>query len=152
MKRWLTIATVVLLVGGGIGAMVWAAANQKPVAAEDIASPTSIHWHPNLAITIKGEKRAIPANIGTTGAHTNNIHTHDDSGTLHMELLGRVTKEKTKLKNFFTEWGKTFSPTCILDSCNGPDGTVTMTVNGQPNTEFGDFEMHDGDKIEIRFE
>jgi hypothetical protein len=149
LRKWLTVVAVIALLAGGVW---WASTNQKPVSPSDVVSTTGVHWHPHLEITIKGERQAIPANIGTTGAHTNNIHTHDDSGTLHIELPGRVTRDQTRLKNFFATWDKTFTPTCIFDKCTGPDGTMTMTVNGEPNTENGEYPMRDGDKIVITFE
>lgn len=46
-----------------------------------------------------------------------------------------------KLSEFFEIWGKPF------------DGqAVKMKVNGQENTEFGNYMMRDHDRIEIVFE
>lgn len=104
-----------------------------------------------LSIYINGEKKEIPANLGIGAIHKP-IHTHDATGVIHMEMQGLVTKEDTKLGNFFVIWGKQFNSNCIFDTCNGDVGTVKMTVNGQESYEFEDHLMKDGDKIEIRFE
>lgn len=138
----------------GIGALIWTAKRAPATPAEPgdrVLAKTGIHWHPSLTIYLRGEKQTIPENVGL-GFSEQPIHTHDDSGTIHLEFPGIVRAKDTRLSEFFRIWDKTLTPTCIFDTCNGPDGKVSMTVNGQPNTEFGDFEMHDGDKIEIRFE
>lgn len=133
-------------------------------ASGDIISSEGIHWHPELSIVIKGQKQIIPANIGIGMQYAGykyydsmmmmtNIHTHDASGQLHWEVMqGPVTKDDILLGDFFGIWGKTFSKDCILDSCNGPGGTVKMFVNGKENTEFENYQVKDGDKIEIRYE
>lgn len=133
-------------------------------AAGDIVSKSGIHWHPYLAIYIKGQQQVIPADIGTGKQYANSkwydpmmdmtdFHTHDNSGELHWEVMsGPVTKEHVQLKAFFEVWGKTFNGTQILDAKNGPDGTVKMFVNGQPNMQFENYQIKDGDKIEVRYE
>ncbi len=140
-----------LVVGGGIGWLVWQAASQPPVPESDLVARSGLHWHPQLSITVKGQDVPLDKNIGIGAAH-NPIHTHDDVPIVHLEHQGRVTKDDLRLGKFFQVWGKEFSSTCILDSCNGSDGQLTMTVNGQPNTEFDRYVMRDKDKIEIRFE
>lgn len=148
LKRWMMW---ILIIGGGVGLITWWAVSQKPVPEGDVIARRGLHWHPELVISIKGQQQAIPANLGIAAAH-NPIHTHDSTGVIHLEFQGVVTKDDLRLGQFFKVWGKTFSSTCILDTCNGPDGQVKMTVNGQPNTEFDHYLMHDKDKIEIRFE
>ena len=83
------------------------------------------------------------------------IHTHDQDakdGVIHMEMKGVVTKDETKLKNFFRVWGKEFSSTQIFDKKNGEEGKVKMMVNGKENIDFENYQMRDGDNIEIRYE
>lgn len=132
----------------------------------DIVSKKGIHWHPELTIYVKGQKQDIPANIGIGQQYSSSkwydpmmqmtdIHTHDNSGVLHWEVMDNmtpVTKEHVRLGNFFDIWGKPFSSTQLFDKHNGPEGKVTMTVNGQPNTEFDQYVVHNKDQIVIRFE
>jgi hypothetical protein len=150
MKQFgiLAVVVVVLLVGG-----VWLSnfSSSEPGDEENVISKNGIHWHPELEIFVHGEKVEIQEGIGLVGAH-NPIHTHDDLPLIHMEFSGKVTKEDTTLGEFFKVWGKEFSSTQLLDKHNGPDGMVRMFVNGEENTEFEKYHMHDKDKIEIRYE
>lgn len=149
-KLALQYALIALLLVGG-GWLLWRFIASLPdIKAEDIISRDGIHWHPELAIVIKGKKQEISANIGIGGAHAP-MHTHEADGVIHLERSGLIVRQHTRLGEFFRIWGKTFTQDCIFEHCNGPDGTVTMTVNGAPNEEYGDYEMKDGDKIEIRY-
>ena len=153
----LWVAGVVVV--AGIGWFVWKVATAPVLSDEDLQrqelascvqhNGVGMHIHPELSITIKGEKMEIPANTGITGGCMHPIHTHDDSGMLHLEFK---TPRDVKVSEFFEMWGKRFDSECILDNCNGPDGTVKMKVNGQESTEFGNAVMRDHDQIEIVFE
>ena len=112
------------------------------MAEGEILSRNGFHWHPELAIYIKSVKQDIPANIGIGAVH-NPIHTHDASGTIHLEMQGIVRKSDVTLSRFFKVWGKNFSDF---------GSAVKMTVNGQENTELGDYVMKDQDKIELHFD
>ena len=124
------------------------------VTESEIVARNGMHWHPRLSIYIKGEKQPFTNGIGLNGAVHNPIHTHEDANKdiIHMEFGGIVTKEDTKLGNFFKIWGKEFNSTQIFDRRNGEEGTVKMTVNGKENTEFENYKMRDGDQIEIKYE
>ena len=117
----------------------------------EIISRSGIHWHPQISITVRGQKQEISANIGLGVTH-NPIHTHETDGVIHLEFSGLVTKENVKVKKFFEIWGKQFNQNCIFEFCNGPEGRLRMLVNGAKNTEFGEYEMKDRDRIEIIFE
>ncbi len=145
------LATLIILVGG-VFLLSRQGSQDVSVPEEQVVSRNGIHWHPQLAIFIKDKQQEIPANMGIGGAAHQPIHTHDTSGTLHLEVSGLVTKDETKLAKFFQIWGKQFNSNCIFDKCNGPDGTVRMTVNGQENKEFENYLMKDGDNLEIRYE
>ena len=145
------LLVIILPLFGLLGLFIWWAANQKPIPEEDIVARSGLHWHPHLSIVIKGKDETIPANIGIGAIHKP-IHTHDPDNVLHLEMTGRVIKDDIRLGAFFAIWGKQFSSTCILDYCNGPDGSVKMLVNGEENDQFDRHEMHDGDRIEIRYE
>ena len=81
------------------------------------------------------------------------MHTHDDSGQLHWEIMkGPVTKDQVRLSNFFGIWGKTFTSSCIFTYCNGPQGHLTFKVNGKNNQDFENYLVKDNDKIEIIFQ
>ncbi|TSC98160.1 MAG: hypothetical protein Greene101447_123 [Parcubacteria group bacterium Greene1014_47] len=163
MNKKLQIAMGVLVLGG-LGALIWYSGTRTTVPQDEIISRTGIHWHPELKTVVKGEETKIPANIGIGMQYAGyprydpmmrmtDIHTHDDSGTLHWEVMsGPVKKEDVRLGSFFAIWGKKFDGSCILEHCNGSEGAVKMFVNGEPNTEFQNYLVKDGDQIEIRYE
>lgn len=151
VKRALKIGAAIAIAGGSIGSFVWYAASRPPVPENEIISQRGIHWHPELTITIKGQKQEIPANLGLGAIHQP-IHTHDSTGVLHLEIQRLVRRDDTKLGRFFKIWGKEFNLNCIFDSCNGAEGKMTIKVNGNENTEFENYEMKDKDKIEILYE
>ncbi len=108
----------------------------------DIISENGLHWHPELEIYVKGEKIEIPQNVGLVGVHSP-IHTHEDLPIIHLEFGGQVREDDTKLGEFFKVWRKDFMEF---------GETVTMTVNGEINTEFENYKMKDGDKIVLSYE
>ncbi len=136
------IATVVL----SIGLIVWAKANQTAQISSgdgNLISMSGIHTHPQLSIFVKGEPIVIPQSIGLAGAVHQPMHTHDDVPIIHLEFPARVTKDDTRLGKFFAVWGKDFREFGQM---------VTMTVNGEPNTELENYQMKDGDKIILNYE
>lgn len=151
IKKTLKISLPLILIGGAIGWFLWRQATKPAAPKEEIISRRGIHWHPELAILIKGQKQEIPADVGI-GIRHEPIHTHDSSGILHLEMQGLVKKEDIKLVRFFEIWGKQFNSNCIFEFCNGSGGTVKIFVNGNPNTEFENYQMKDGDEIEIKYE
>src|SRR5262249_6835487 len=72
----------------------------------------AIHFHPHVTIIINGQQQVIPANTGipldTSGNPVGfySIHTHDTSGTIHVESpnAGRTFH----LHDFFDIWGMPF--------------------------------------------
>lgn len=165
LRRTLKITLISVIAVAGIGGLAWyGSKNSGSVPEGDTISKEGIHWHPELTIYIKGQKQVIPANIGIGMQYAGyprfdpmmgmtDMHTHDNSGTLHWEVMeGLVTKDDVRIGTFFRVWGKTFSKDCVFDYCNGPGGVVTMFVNGKENAEFENYLVKDGDKIEIRYE
>jgi hypothetical protein len=151
LKKFLGLAAGILILGGGIFAGGWFLATRPSLPDSEIISRQGIHWHPEISITILGQKQVIPANIGL-GVAERPIHTHEKDGVIHLEFRGLVKKEEIKLGRFFEIWGKKFNKDCIFDKCNGLEGQLKMLVNGEPNSEFENYVMRDRDKIEIIFE
>lgn len=120
-------------------------------ANDDVVTRTGLHWHPHLTIVIKGKNVEIPRNVGRLGAEQA-IHTHDEDDLIHLEFPGVVYKADTTLDQFFKIWGKTFNHDCVLEFCNGTEGKLSMTVNNQPNLEYENYPMRDGDQIVLKFE
>lgn len=150
MKKYVWVfgvAAIALLLFGGS----WFSgklAGQDEGSENPIIAKKGLHWHSKISIAVRGQNVPVPANIGLGAVH-NPIHTHDDPGVIHMEFDGAVRQDNTRLQKFFEAWNKQLSATCLLDECGG---TVTMRVNGVPNTELGDYIMKNKDTIEISYE
>ncbi|MBI2578868.1 MAG: hypothetical protein HYW26_04100 [Candidatus Aenigmarchaeota archaeon] len=118
-------------------------------------SGVSMHIHPHLIIIANNENVNIPAEIGIEGGIMRVIHTHDATGTIHLE--SPVPKDFT-LGQFFFVWSRTsgepkvFNSSCILSYCNNGTKAVKMFVNGKESDEYENYIMHDLDRIEIRYE
>jgi hypothetical protein len=103
------------------------------------------HIHAHLDVLVDGQAVPVPANIGIDTVHPgiSPLHTHDDSGVIHIES---PVKRQFSLGEFFTEWGVSLSADNV-GGLRATDGkTVRVYVNGQPRT--GDpaaimFNQHD---------
>lgn len=136
------IARLMVIAVVGIGAFIWYLTSQPTIAEGEIISGNGLHWHSELAVFVKGEKQPIPANIGIGAVH-DPIHTHDASGTMHLEFQGLVRADDVKLSHFFDIWGQDFAKFGQL---------VRMTVNNKENTDLQNYQMKNGDKIELWYE
>lgn len=139
MKNFLAISVIVfvLLIGG-----VWWS---RSMQSDDptIISRNGLHWHPELKIFVGGEEIEIPENKGIETLPHSPIHTHDDLPIIHLEFGGLVREDNIRLDKWFEVWGR---------DMNFFGTSVSMTVNGVENAELGNYIMHDGDKIELRYE
>ena len=140
-KASLWIAGVVLVLGGG----GWYVAKSGIISYDPLDlcvqhARVGIHIHPHLKIFVKGEEFKIPTNIGVTSACMRPVHTHDESGTLHLEFS---TKTDVALGSFFKIWEKPLS-----EFGTNPK----MKVNNAENNEIENYIMRDGDQIELFFD
>ena len=110
---------------------------------------TQFHVHVHLEISIKGEKQEIPANIGINGLCMNPLHTHDNSGTIHIESPER---RDFTLSDFFVVWNKTFNKDQILDVKIDEHYMIRETVNDKEVKEYEHIILHDKDQISIFYE
>lgn len=153
-KGGLIIGILTLLVIGGLFASSSIATkkeNSVPAQERCVEHGGAIseHYHPEIFISDHGKAVEIPANIGISPTCMRALHTHDNTGVIHIET---PVHHDFTVGDFFSNWGKSFSKDQLMGLKNGDGGTITMTVNGQPNTEFEKYVMKDHDKIELRFE
>jgi len=161
-KIIIIIVLAVVVIAGGI--YLFSKDAQSPAAVDDpYASKSSrelaltclpqeqlaMHIHPVLTIMINGQQKDIPPDIGIQPTCLHFLHTHDGSGTIHVE--SPVLKDY-RLSDFFAVWDQPFSAEQILDAKVDDSHRIRMTVNGQDNTEYGDLVLRDGDKIVISYE
>src|SRR4051812_18235592 len=100
------------------------------------ASPSmsaNLHNHDLLQIFVHGKPVTVPASIGInpTAGFLTSLHTHDDSGIIHVES---PTVEKFTLGQFFDVWGLRLTPTCIGGLCTSGDNQLRAHVDGKPWT------------------
>jgi hypothetical protein len=93
-----------------------------------IANPLALHWHAHLDVFVNGNRVTVPAEIGFGGTIATSLHTHDDTGVIHMETNdpnGTFT-----LGEFFDVWGVRLTPGCVGGYCSNGTDTIRMFVNG----------------------
>jgi len=110
------------------------------------------HDHAQLTIVILGSSYPIPANVGIVSADCMRLlHTHDGTGTIHIESpVPREVREFT-LGEFFVVWGQPLSSTQILSYAADATHLVTMTVDGVSDTSFGSLILRSGQEIVIEY-
>jgi len=112
----------------------------------------TLHFHPHLTIMVNGQNQEVPAMTGIPVDSSNNptafypIHTHDNTGTLHVES---PTTRDFHLKDFFDIWGQPFDQTHILGFHTTAANPVTMTVDGVPSTDYGNLLLKPNQNITI---
>jgi hypothetical protein len=108
-----------------------------------------LHIHPHLNVMVDGKPITVPKNIGIDSSlykdHSLDkygmqgmapLHTHDDSGTIHVES---TVKRDYTLGEFLNIWGG-------LD-VNAK--TVKATVNGKPVSDYRNILLRDREQINL---
>lgn len=127
-----TIAGIIILsvlVLGGIIASSSFSSDATTIARDRCVDHTgiSMHIHPVVSITIDGAPYPIPANIGISNTCMKAVHTHDDSGAIHLEY---PEQHDFTLGDFFAVWGQPLSATQVLDKTSNAY-TFTVTADGE---------------------
>jgi len=86
------------------------------------------HIHIQLTIFIEGQEQTVPANIGILSNCLYWLHTHDDTGLIHVE--SPIQRDFT-LGDFFDIWGKPLSSQRLLDKTVDAEHSVRAYVDGQ---------------------
>lgn len=152
------VVIIVVLLGGALWYFVGPAIFAGSSTATPTGDPTlttcisegslAMHIHVHLSITVNGQPVGIPANVGVDATCTRPVHTHDDSGELHIE--SPVVYPFT-LGDFFMVWGHPFDNTQIMTYKVDSAHSLRMTVNGIPNSTFRNYVLQDNDAILITY-
>ena len=110
---------------------------------------TVFHIHPHLAVTFDGQPQEIPTNIGIEPGCMNSLHTHDTSGSIHVES---PEKRDFTLADFFAVWKKPFDRTQILDQKVDAAHRISVTVNGTAVDTYENTVLSDQDQVVISYE
>ncbi len=110
---------------------------------------TQFHIHPVLKIIVNGQNQEVPANIGVKPNCMNSLHTHDNSGLIHVES---PEKKDFTIGDFFAVWNETYNKDQILDYKTDENHSIRQTVNGQEVQYFENTILQDTDEIIIYYE
>lgn len=131
-----------------VGLALFATRARKPITDVMTAcvqhEGIGMHIHPRLAMRIDGAERPIPSGIGLSPGCMRPLHTHDDTGTIHLEF---PIPQEVRLGQFFTVWGQPFSKDQILDRAIGSDDLLRVTVNGNEVSELEQLLLRDREEI-----
>ena len=119
-----------------------------------------MHIHPTLQVTVEGEERVVPADIGIDPAlyrdHSLDqysmmstmapLHTHDATGTIHVE--SSVTRDYT-LAEFFLVWGESFSSVHLLGHPAPAGHRVRLLVDGAETPLLDTVILRDGMQVHL---
>ncbi|MDX6484689.1 MAG: hypothetical protein QOE95_2462 [Gaiellaceae bacterium] len=90
----------------------------------------TLHVHQHLDVFVNGKQVVVPAGIGIGDGLLSPLHTHDESGVIHVES---TTVRSYSLGELFAVWGVRLTKTCLADECG--DGKLHLFVNGKPKAD-----------------
>lgn len=93
------------------------------------------HYHAHLSILYQGQEVTVPGGIGIPdgGSCLYWLHTHDDTGLIHVEAPAANDRGFT-LGQFFDVWHRPLSSTRVADFKASGDQQIKVWVDGQPST------------------
>jgi hypothetical protein len=111
-------------------------------------SDISMHIHPELSIYVNSTLVEIPSDIGITSDCMKAVHTHDETGKIHLEY---PTEHDFTLEDFFANWGETFSSTELLGLVVDEYASIRLVVDGEESDAFENLILEDHQQIEIYY-
>jgi hypothetical protein len=107
-------------------------ANIQCQTSEQLAT----HYHAHVDLRYKNQRVAIPANTGIPSSQSCIywLHTHDESGVIHIEAPRGDASRQFTLGDFFAVWGQPLSSTEVATMTVGSANQLKMWVNGTPYT------------------
>ena len=90
----------------------------------------SLHFHLHLDVEVDGKPVEVPKDIGINegAGRLTVIHTHDDSGVIHVES---PKGHEYTLGQVFDVWGVRFTSDCLGGLCNEGDEQVRVYADGK---------------------
>ncbi len=94
----------------------------------------ALHIHAHLDVLVNGKKVPVPANLGIarSGSELAELHTHDDTGVLHIESPSK--NKRFTLGEVFSEWNVRLNATQIGGLKTDAARTLTVYVDGKAQT------------------
>lgn len=100
----------------------------------DKGEQLAVHYHAHLDIEYQGNPVSVPAQIGIP-SDKNCIywlHTHDTTGTIHIEAPAAQQSRIFTLGDFFSVWNQPLSSTQVTTIKLAPGEKVVAYVDGKP--------------------
>jgi hypothetical protein len=98
----------------------------------DEGEQLAAHYHVHLGIVNKGQPVKVPANIGIRPSCLYWLHTHDDSGVIHIEAPEGQVNRRFTLADFFEVWGQPLSSEQVSTINLRSGDQLKVWVDGQP--------------------
>ena len=138
----MTVVAVIIIVIVGAVAFLPRSSNAVPLPGyldRCVTGSLTYHSHPNLVININALNSPIQTNIGAEGGCHRSLHTHDATGTIHVET--DQDRDYT-LGDFLLIWGNwandanlaIFNSTQIFTNKVDATHALTIKVNGNTDT------------------
>jgi hypothetical protein len=91
---------------------------------------TALHIHQHLDLSVDGRRVTVPAGIGIDESQgfISPLHTHDESGVIHVESPGVRT---FTLGQVFAVWGLRLTPRCLGGYCAKGSKVLRVFVDGK---------------------
>jgi len=110
------------------------------------AEQVDYHVHSHLDVFVNGKRTPVPAGIGIGASTLSPLHTHDESGIVHIEA---PKKTKFVLGQLLTEWGVRADTQCFGGYC-APATPIAVYVDGNPYSgNLNDIELVDKREIAV---
>ncbi len=145
---FVTLAVLLFIIASS-GNSISSKTNRQVALSCTTDMATQFHIHPHLEIIINGATQEIPANIGIGITCMNALHTHDNSGTIHVES---PQERDFTLSDFFAVWKKTYHEKQILDYKVDASHVIRETVNGKEVKDYENTILRDKDQIVIYYD
>jgi hypothetical protein len=107
-----------------------------------------LHTHALIHIYNDGLLIPVAPNIGIHKPDYSSIHTHDQTGVIHMES---DKPHRFTIGEFFGIWGVRFGKASLGSLVNDGDKQIHVYVNGKPISDPVDYVMRDQDNIVVGY-
>ncbi len=107
-----------------------------------------VHHHALIHIYNDGLLIPVAPNIGIHKPAYSSVHTHDQTGVIHMES---DIPHKFTIGDFFAIWGVRFGNASLGSLVNDGDKKVHVYVNGKPIADPVHYVMRDQDNIVVGY-
>jgi hypothetical protein len=92
-------------------------------------SDTILHHHVRLWVYVDGQQQTVPGDIGLSQTVASPLHTHDESGLVHVE--SDDPNFAPVLGQFMDVWGLYMTQDCLGDACASGDRQLRIYVDGK---------------------